>query len=123
MTVNLTPQFVNLTPHAINIRVGLREICVPPSGKVARVAQAPTAPATPVFVEELEIPVVASPKFEGVVDLPDPAPNTMFLVSGLVLGHVVGRNDVFAPATGPQDEAVRNEKGHIVAVTRLVRAA
>jgi hypothetical protein len=31
------------------------------------------------------------------------------------------RPDVLVPGTGPGDGAVRNDKGHIVAVTRLKR--
>ena len=44
------------------------------------------------------------------------------MVSGFVLAHpsVAGRSDVVGPGTGPADGAIRNEKGQIVAVTRLI---
>ena len=40
-----------------------------------------------------------------------------------LVGSALGgaRPDVLCPGTGPADGAVRNDKGHIVAVTRLVR--
>jgi hypothetical protein len=53
-----------------------------------------------------------------VIDLPEPIEGTAFIVSGLVAG-AVSRSDVFSPATGPKDEAIRNDKGHIIAVKFL----
>lgn len=54
-------------------------------------------------------------------------PAVVYLVSLVVLSHpsVAGRSDVFAPATGPSDGAVRYPAGHpqagqVEAVTRLV---
>ena len=67
------------------------------------------------------MPTVGAPVWGPVVGLPDPQPGVVLLVSTLVLGHVVGRTDVMAPATGPTDDAIR-EGGQVVAVTRLVRA-
>jgi hypothetical protein len=59
--------------------------------------------------------------FGQVTDLPAPKDGVAYLVSALVLGALAGhgRRDVFAPATGPQDGAVRNDQGQVVAVTRL----
>lgn len=54
-------------------------------------------------------------------NLPAPKPNTVYVVSGLVL-HALklrgeARSDVVAPATGPRDNALRNANGHVLAVT------
>jgi hypothetical protein len=51
-------------------------------------------------------------------------PWTMYIVSLVVARHpdVVGRYDVVCPGTGPNDGAIRDEQGRIVAVTRLIRA-
>lgn len=48
----------------------------------------------------------------------------IYLVSGMVLAHasVRGRVDVYAPGTGPNDGAIRNDKGQVEAVTRLLMA-
>jgi len=122
------PNFVNLTPHAITIRVGERDIVVPPSGQVARVAVRSVDRAPLVIAENAgeftHVPVVGN-EYGSVEGLPDPAPLAeakVFIVSALVLGRVFGRSgDVFAPDTGPT--AVRDEKGQIKAVTRLIGAS
>jgi hypothetical protein len=103
--------FVNLTPHALNIAG--REI--PPSGQVARVS------ATYAEIGTIEgIPIVTQ-KFGQVENLPDPAPDTVYIVSGLVRTALgTSRPDVAAPDTGPT--AIRNGAGQIVGVTRLVGA-
>ena len=54
-------------------------------------------------------------KVEG---LPEPQENTFLIVSGMVFG-VSDRLDLIAPDTGKT--AIRNEKGHIVAVTQFLR--
>ena len=107
--------FVNLTPHAIVIRlVDGTDLTIAPSGKVARVDEAPNS-----VVDEIGgVPVLAKSVFTEVIDLPKPVEGTAFIVSGLVAG-AVSRADVFCPATGPKDDAIRNEKGHIVAVKSL----
>jgi hypothetical protein len=107
--------FVNLTPHPIVIRLADEtDLVVNPSGKVARVDEAPNK----VVGEIGGVPVLSRSTFTEVVDLPDPEENTAYIVSSLVAG-VVSRLDVFSPATGPKDSAIRNEKGHIVAVRFL----
>lgn len=111
--------FINLTPHPLTLRAedGTHAVIVP-SGVVARVT------ATPAALEGTlnGVPLYGVAVFGEVEDLPEPVPDTMFIVSGLVGGRVVGRDDVVVPGTGPKDGAVRNDAGHIVAVTRLNRA-
>jgi hypothetical protein len=110
-------QLVNLTPHALTLRAADgTDAVVPPSGTVARVAAAATDTGKTVA----GLPVQTTTLGE-VTDLPEPTTGTTYLVSAMVLGALAGsgRSDVFAPATGPKDGAVRDDQGHIVAVTRL----
>ena len=107
--------FINLTPHAIVIRKNDgTDITFPPSGKVARVDELPN-----VHMGNIDgITILSRTVFGQVIDLPEPVEGIGYIVSGLVAG-VVYRADVFAPATGPKDNAIRNDKGHIVAVVAL----
>ena len=106
--------FINLTPHAVVFRGPAGDQTFPPSGKVARVSELPCS-----VTRTIEgIPILSRTQFGEVLDLPEPSDGTVFIVSGLVAGQV-SRADVIAPATGPNDGAVRNEKGHIVAVTQF----
>lgn len=104
-------RFVNLTPHALTIEgVGTIE----PSGSVARCATHRV-----VLGARSGVRVVA--QFMGVVEgLPPSSPDTILVVSAMVLGMVAQDRrgvDVYAPDTGP--DAVR-ENGQIVAVRGLV---
>jgi hypothetical protein len=104
--------WVNLTPHAITI-VGVGAI--EPSGSVARVEMAER-----VFGNVGGVPTV-SRKAKSVIGLPHGELGTIYIVSSMVLdalGRRANRGDVLAPDTG--ETAIRNEKGQIVAVTRLV---
>ena len=107
--------FVNLTPHAIVIRLADgSDLTFPPSGKIARVDELPTT----VVGEMGGVKILSRTVFGEVIDLPEPVEGVGYIVSGLVAG-VVYRSDVFAPATGPKDNAIRNDKGHIIAVVAL----
>ena len=107
--------FVNLTPHAIVVRLeNGSDLTFPPSGKIARVDELPTEAVGEVG----GVKILSRTVFGKVIDLPEPTEGVGYIVSGLVAG-VVYRNDVFAPATGPKDGALRNDKGHIVAVVAL----
>lgn len=104
--------FINLTPHTLVIRTPQGDLEIDPSGIVARVAVAQKV------VRQLgAIPIVEN-TFGDVEGLPAPQGENIYLVSAMVLSAVAGRTDVFAPDTG--STAIRNDKGHIVAVTRLV---
>lgn len=106
---------VNLTPHAIVVRqLDGSDLTFPPSGKVARVDELPAK-----IVGDVDgIKILSRTVFGEVIDLPEPTEGVGYIVSGLVAG-VVYRADVFAPATGPKDGALRNDKGHIIAVVAL----
>ena len=108
-------EVINLTPHAIVVRVDGGDITFPPSGKVARIKEKNVPPTRS---QIFGFPVAGKTAFEAVVDLPEPEEGKIFIVSGMVAAQV-NRADVFSPATGPEDGAIRNEKGHIVAVTKL----
>ena len=102
-------KYINLTPHALN----LGDDTVEPSGYI-RVS------FTEVHCGEvngLEVVRNDNPVLEG---LPAPVDGVVYVVSAMVLAQCADRSDVYAPDTG--STAVRNEKGHIVKVTRLVTA-
>lgn len=106
---------VNLTPHPIVLHRPDGAVETIPSAGVARVATIPAAarPAVDGF------PVVGPVQFGDVEGLPAPVAGTVYVVSAVV-GARVARPDVFCPGTGPADGAIRNEKGHVVGITRLV---
>jgi len=115
-------KFKNLTPHLIHIAPYLEAspdewLSIPPSGEVARVASDPG--------EELDsapgVRLFAAPRWGDVQGLPEPDPETILIVSGLVASRCGGRPDVFGPGTGPNDQAVRDD-GRVIAVTRLIQA-
>jgi len=113
-------KFINLTPHKIDIvdEGGNIILSLPPSGDVARVTSERK------LVGHLgSVPVFQS-VFGDVVGLPDPAPDTVFVVSTLVLSALaakgVTRDDVVAPDTSPQG-AVRDAEGRIVGVRGFQR--
>lgn len=109
-------KLVNLTPHDIVVYDGVEFFTIPASGTVARVA---------VSQEEvhrgLGVPVVRN-AYGEVENLPEPQPDTYFIVSSLVLEALrkegCTRTDILAPDTGPT--AIRDEQGRIAAVRRFV---
>lgn len=105
---------LNLTPHAITVRLSDgSERTYPPSGTVARVSTYETSAAN---VDGIPTAYRRTGKVEGLT-LPVTQP---VLVSGMVLAELTGVDNVFAPDSG--SSAIRDERGQIVAVTRLVRA-
>jgi hypothetical protein len=105
---------LNLTPHEIVVRLpdGTERV-YPPSGTVARVATYETSAAD---IDGIKTAYRRTGKVEG---LPLPLTGPV-LVSGMVLAELEGVDGVFAPDTGAT--AIRDAAGHIVAVTRLIRA-
>ena len=104
-------KIINLTPHPIVITDGPT---FPPSGKVARVS------VQQVDDGDINGVPVKKQTFGDIVDLPAPAPDTVYIVSALVLSaaKAAGRTDCVAPNTA---QAVRNDAGHIVSVPGFVR--
>jgi hypothetical protein len=111
-------RIVNLTPHAIVLRgTDGVEATLPPSGTVARVT---TVQGTVEAREGFPCLVSTAPTYGAVEGLPDAESGVVLIVSAMVLARCAGRDDVFGPGTGPQDQAIRDEAGRVVAVTRLV---
>lgn len=101
--------FKNYTPHTITLNDG-REFA---SEGLARVS----ATFSP-FDEN----GVCAQEFGQVTGLPEPAADTLYIVSALVLtaAKAAGRTDCVAPATGHPD-CVRDEKGFIKSVPGFVK--
>ena len=90
--------YVNLTPHDVVFNDGR---VFTKSGSLARVSASFSEPVDDVSYQ-------CFGKVEG---LPEPQPNTRYIVSGIVLAALSGtRPDVVAPATG-HPAAVRTEDG------------
>lgn len=116
-------RIVNLTPHSVKLYAAdgvtlIQEIPGPPKGGEARVSEAPGVPDG-MF---MGVAVFTPPTVGEVINLPPPEEGVFFLVSAVVAAAVRGRADVLRPGTGPADNCVRNEAGHVVGVTRLIRA-
>ena len=112
-------KLVNLTPHQIVLRA--EDGCeteLPAAGQVARVTSTP-GPLIHSQQEGLPVQVYGADRPGDIVGLPEPQAETLFIVSNVVAGLVPERQDVVCPATGPQDGAIRDDQGQIVAVTRL----
>ena len=105
-------KIINLTPHAINFLDGNNSVLatVEPSGVVARAAQ------TRERVSEVNGIVVNQCSYGAVTGLPDPQPETIYLVSALTAQACRDRNDVFIT-----DDAVRNESGQIIGCRAIAR--
>ena len=96
--------FVNLTPHTINV-VGDVDAAIAPSGNLARCKEV----STPVGNID-GIPLV-SKTFGTVEGLPEAQDGTIYIVSALVLAALKGsgRTDVVCPG-----DPVRNDAGQII---------
>ena len=103
---------INLTPHAINF---VREdssvlTIIEPRVTIARGSQSRER------VSEVNGIVVNQCSYGAVTGLPDPQPETIYLVSALTAQACRDRNDVFIT-----DDAVRNESGQIIGCRAIAR--
>lgn len=114
-------RLVNLTPHDIVLRdTQGNDTVVPATGQLARVESIPGQPET---VAGIPVLVYSASSFGAVSGLPEPAEDTIYIVSMIVASALIGkRTDLVYPGTGPNDHCVRDEHGRIQAVTRLIRA-
>ena len=105
-------EFINLTPHTINLITESGKKEIPVSGKIARVEQTTT------LVREIDgIPVVQS-HWGDILDLPDPKEGTIYIVSALVANAAKAKGrvqDVVCPG-----DFVRNEQGQIQGARNLM---
>lgn len=115
---NLT--LLNLTPHQVSFSAVI-------DGKPQMITLEPEPVSCRVETESHNIGMIGGAipiqcqTYGEIRNLPDPQPDTVYVVSGLVL-HALKlrgetRADVVAPATGPRDNALRNANGHVIAVT------
>jgi hypothetical protein len=112
----------NLTPHPLHLHTPGGIVTVPPDGLVVRCA---SPEASRDERTGLPCPVYRQGPLGAPARLPTPSPGVFLVVSLPVLLHPIlaGRRDVLAPGTGPADNAVRDAKGMVVGVTRLVGRA
>jgi len=103
-------KIVNLTPHAINFvgEDGSELFEIVSDGVVARVA------TESVTIGNVNGIPVKKTMFGEVDDLPEPRPNTVYIVSSLVAQRCKDREDVFIP-----NESVRDEKGRVIGCKSL----
>lgn len=126
---------INLTPHPIRIRwADVREpiphetdIVLEPQDEPARLATRSEYWADTHFPEDdyggpgHQIPTYQVSHGEP-ENLPPPRPGVYLIVSlPMLLALGATRPDLRAPGTGPQDGAIRDTRGQIFAVTRLVK--
>jgi len=105
---------VNLTPHVLNLLpdgAGGKAVAIQPSGQVARCA-VNRIQVDVVVVDGVSIPVNRT-QFGTVTDLPDPLPDTIYIVSAVV-AQAVDRPDVHIV-----DDAVRDNDGRIIGARAL----
>ena len=102
----------NLTPHDIVLNANGERIIFEKSGELARVSVSDV-----VIGSEFGVDIVVS-EFGEVIGVPEVG-GERFIVSAMVLSALPAsyRNQAFAPDTG--STAIRNEAGHVIAVTRL----
>lgn len=120
-------QFINLTPHTINIAVGDGIRAIPADGREARVKSESVPAGT---LDGISTVKTVYGRVETVrknadgsqdvlhVGLPEPQADTVYIVSMLVGGLVHGRDDLYGPDSGPT--AIR-ENGQIKAVRNLIK--
>lgn len=112
---------INLTPHPVTLRAPDGADHTYPSAGVARVSSTPGTLAD----IGLPVPVASATVYGEIAGLPAPVAGTYYIVSALVGAALrssgSARTDVLCPGTGPNDGAIRDDAGRIVAVTRLVR--
>jgi len=121
---------INLTPHEITIVSNYGEANIPPSGKIARVAQEePKLVGTIGNTGDSCVPIqVVSPPVFGAIEWPEFDTDAyVSVIVSMVVGQAVQRLPVaerpefavFVPDTSPAS-AERDEDGQIASVSRLV---
>ena len=109
---------LNKTPHNITLRTAEGDIVIPPTYPPARVS---SRNPVDMHIPGIPVPIRVLPDTGVVENLPDPEDGVYLLVSIVVASHpdVRTRKDVFSPGTGPNDGAIRDARGQVLAVTRL----
>ena len=94
----MSTQILNLTPHEINIGTA----SIKPFGVVARVYVESISDGEFTTASGTTIPISHS-YYGDVENLPNPMPNTIYIVSALVASRVPTRSDVFYPCCMVRD--------------------
>lgn len=105
-------QFINITPHSIDLIISNTKISIPPTGVVARCAVESEQLATISASFDgmnFEIPL-SQTKLGEIVGLPPQLENTYYITSIVVAQKAsqLGRQDVIVP------DVVRDTKGNII---------
>ena len=99
---------VNVTGHVVRVYAeDGSTIDIPPSPKVARCVVEPDRPHGEVSIEGIAVPVVISATTGTVVDLPEPRPDVLLIVSRMVASALPHRRDLVFP-----HHVVRDDNGH-----------
>jgi hypothetical protein len=114
----LRMNLVNKTPHNITLRTATGDQVIPPTYPPARVS---ARNPVDIHVEGVPVPIRVFPDSGVAENLPPPEDGFLYIVSIVVASHpdVRTRADVVSPGTGPNDGAIRDERGQVLAVTRL----
>ena len=107
----------NFTQHPVILQQGDKTVTLPSEG-FAKVDNSPGTLALFTECNGIMIPIHNRDQKGEVTGLPEPQEGVFLIVSAMV-GEASDREDLLVPGTGPKDETVRNEKGHVVAITRL----
>ena len=109
-------KMINMTPHEIAVYAADKEqvlFKVPAEGIIPRVS------TTQETVGDINGVPVRKNTYGTVENFPGPQPDTIYIVSAMVLSALAGtRSDVVAPDTGAG--SVRDEGGRIVGTTGFV---
>jgi len=113
-------KFLNLTPHPVvvangNLRMKFERDPQAPLARIeiiteTKVIQSEVAPGI-----IIDIPIQEVKRYE-VIDLPDPEPGIIYIVSAMVANHIQ-RHDLVAPITDASCE--RDERGRVISVKGL----
>ena len=113
-------KLVNLTPHSITFVLPDRQITIGPSGTVARcsVEKNPCGAITLYDGAKVlaEIPLNQN-QYGEVTGLPDPQPDTYYIVSLIVAQALRGKRDDVLVV----DDTVRDSEGRIIGARALAR--
>lgn len=101
--------FINLTPHDINVITDKGSRVIPRSGNVARVNQVLSLACKYDGIS------IVNCKYGQVENLPEEKEMTYFIVSKMVKDAAPNRQDLLSPG-----ELVRNEKGEVIGCKNFI---
>ncbi|HEU0089324.1 MAG TPA: hypothetical protein VFQ77_17045 [Pseudonocardiaceae bacterium] len=105
----------NLTPHPVTITTGSGSVYLAPEPDTRPQVDEVVEMREPVLVEGLSVPIVQV-AVGVLVGLPEPAPDTLLMVSRVVAEARPERTDLLVPY-----DLVRDEAGRVVACRCLAR--